>query len=538
MSASAVAPERDAHASTDDHPRPRAAGALLRHWPLWVSLLVVLAGRITLYDWPISPDESGFFMVADDLLHHGGDGIYGHYWVDRPPLLIWLFTVAAVLGTVEAIRWLVALFFVAFVVMTYVVVRRLGGAAGWAVAVAAAFSITPEVGAQVANGEAFAIPFVIGGILCTVVAQRHVGGRALLWSAVAGLTGFLAMAVKQNFFDGLAFAFVLLVVSGLRGERSWADVVRRLAAGVAGIVVGILAMVAYALTTGAGAAGLWLAAVSFRGDASRVIRAGYRTGIENRTEAIIDNAWVAGIIPMLIVLVVVALLCRLRGSAVSWAVGVVILIEVVGIVVGGNFWSHYLLGLAPGLALATGLAGAAPSPATTPPNPGLPTAGRGRWILRNWRRLLVLPVAAYLVGCALVVTPSQANDVGSSGSTRALRIGGFVADSAEPGDTATTLFGRPDAQLATGLRSPYEQLWSLPVRVLDPDLEQLTALLGSDDAPTWLVQVFSIHEWGLDPQGRIDPVIEKRYEIVYDACRTRVYKLKTVQRELAPPPTC
>lgn len=491
------------------------SGILRRHWQLWVALVVVLLGRIALYGWPITPDESGFYLVADSLLQGEGDNLYGHYWVDRPPVLIWCFTFAAAIGKVEAIRWLVTLFFLAFVTLTYAVVRRLGGAAGWAAAVAAAFSITPEVGAQVANGEAFAIPLVMGSILCVVIADGHQGARALLWSAASGVAGMLAMGVKQNFLEGLVFAFVLVIASGLRGERAWPDVARRLLAGVGGIITAVLAMVAFAVTTGAGVAGLWLAAVSFRGDASRVIHAGYRTGIENRADAISGSAWAAGIIPLLIVLVLVAAMGRLRGSAASWAVAAVIGVEVAGILIGGNFWLHYLLGLAPGLALAAGLA--------------------AQLVGRRW---MVIPVASYAVISALVVVPSTAMDMGPTGTTRTMEAGRFVAMSAAPGDTSTTLFGRAEAQLATGLSSPYEHLWSLPVRVLDPDLSELTEVLRGDDAPTWLIQVFALDEWGLDPTGQAGVVIRQRYELVYDTCQTRVYKLTSAHRTLAQAPTC
>lgn len=492
-----------------------SVGVLRQHWPLWLALAVVLVGRIALYDWAISPDESGFYMVADGLLHRGGDNLYGHYWVDRPPLLIGFFAIAAAIGKVEAIRWLVGLAFIVFVTLTYLVVRRLGGSAGWAAAVAAAFSISPEVGAQVANGEAFAIPFVMGSILCVVIADAHQGRRALAWAAASGLAGLLAMAVKQNFVDGLIFAFVLVIASGLRRERTWPDVVRRLAAGVVGILAGVLAMVVYALTSGAGVAGLWVAAISFRGEASQILKAGYRTGIESRTETIIGHAWLSGIIPLLMVLLLVVLVGRLRGSAVGWAVAATVGVEAAGIIIGGNFWSHYLLGLAPGLALAVGLA--------------VPLAGR-RW--------LVLPVAAYVVVCAVVVVPVKVLAPGSIGSARALELGRFVAESAGQDDTATTLFGRADAQLTTGLDSPYEHLWSLPVRVLDPDLTELASVLTGDEAPTWIIQVFPLHTWGLDPAGQIDTVIENEYEVVYDACRARVYKLRSADRTLAVAPTC
>ena len=35
---------------------------------------------------PLSPDEGGFLLVASQW--EPGTSLYGHYWVDRPPLLM------------------------------------------------------------------------------------------------------------------------------------------------------------------------------------------------------------------------------------------------------------------------------------------------------------------------------------------------------------------------------------------------------------------------------------------------------------------
>lgn len=499
--------------------------ALRRHWPLWCALASVVIGRVVIAHWPISPDESGFYLVADDLLHHGGESLYGHYWVDRPPTLIWIFMLAAACGTVEAIRWLVALAFLGFVTLSYAAARLLGGARTVAVFLAAALSVSPAVGASVGNGEAFAIPFVMGSVVAILLAERYDGTRALLWAAAAGLLGLTAMSVKQNFAEGLIFCLVLLVLAGVRGEQPWPDVVRRLGAGLAGVVVGCGVLLAWAVTTGAGAGALWEASVSFRLQATGVLRAGPRDAIDERLSALLSDAWASGAIPLLLVLLVVVLGSRLRGSTTAWAAGCVIVVEVFGIVVGGQFWSHYLLGLAPGLVLAVALA-------------ARPRPGRRPHSRPDWRRWLVLPAVGYVVLASAWLVPWKAHEAAGWGTSSQAHVGGFVADSVEPGDTATVLFGRADYQRETGLRSPYRHLWSLPIRVLDPDLDELTELLSGPDAPVWLVQIFPLDSWGLDPASQLPRVIEQRYERVLDDCGAYVYLLRNQQRVLAPAPDC
>jgi len=485
--------------------------AMRVRWPLLLALAVVVVGRSLLFRYPVYPDEAGFYQVAKDLMENGGPGLYGHYFVDRPPTLIWIFMIGAAAGDVLVMRVLVGALLLCFVALAWFTVRRLGGNAVWAVAVAAAFVITPEFGAQAANGEAFAIPFVMAGFACFVQAERHKGRVAWLWCGGAGFLGLLAMTIKQNFADVFVFAVAVLLGLGLRRLRTWSDVASRLGAGVAGAAVAVSIMVGYALTTDAGVHGLWVAAVDFRTDADDVLNAGYRTGIEGRIDALTQHAWIAGLIPFGLVLLGMAIFWRFRVSALSYAIGAVIAFETVCVLMGGNFWSHYLMGFAPGVVLAAGM----------------------------WARHLPIAIAStYVVLSSLVALPVNLHLLSERGPDTAQEVGGFVKDSAAPGDTATVMYGSADLQWSTGMRSPYEHLWSLPVRVLDPDLDDLTALLRSEDAPTWLVVTFDVHTWGLDPGGQIDQVLAERYREVLAECGNTVLLLRSVERDLAPAPDC
>jgi hypothetical protein len=76
-------------------------------------------------------------------------------------------------------------------------------------------------------------------------------------------------------------------------------------------------------------------------------------------------------------------------------------------------------------------------------------------------------------------------------------VGAAIARVARPGDTLTTLYGEPQVNLAAGLPSPYQQLWSLPTKTLDPQLTGLDTVLSGPTAPTWLVVSRSVSSWGL-----------------------------------------
>lgn len=472
-------------------------------WALYAALALVVVGRAILFPWPLYPDEAGFHMVADGMLR-GGDGLYGPYWVDRPPVLIWLFALGALLGDVLWMRVLAGALLLVFVTLVWATVRRLGGRAGWAALVAAAFAVSPAVGAETANGEAFAIPFVAAGTYAVVRSVGNSDHRAgLLWAVAAGAAGALAVSVKQNFADVFVFAVVLVVGLGLRRQRSWATVARVLAGGVAGAVLVAGAMVAWALGTGSSLHELWMAVVQFRVEASAVLEGADRTGIEERRRTLTWSAVTLGVVPFLALVAVTAVWLRFRVSALSHAVGVLLVFEALCIVEGGNFWPHYLMGMAPGVALAAGVWG---------------------------HRIAMRAAATYLVVAALAFIPLNRDHLTRDDVDQ--QVGRFVGAAAEPGDTLTTMYGQADLQWAAGMESPYRHLWSLPVRVLDPDLEELSALLASDEAPTWLVQTVPRHSWGLDPEGRVDPVMRAEYDFVWEGCGTFVWLREGVERRL------
>lgn len=85
----------------------------------------------------------------------GGGSLYGAYWVDRPPLLISLFQIAADTGGLVALRVLGCVAVVLVVLLTARAADRLAGAtaARWTAVVAAALTTSQLLAAQEVNGE-------------------------------------------------------------------------------------------------------------------------------------------------------------------------------------------------------------------------------------------------------------------------------------------------------------------------------------------------------------------------------------------------
>ena len=125
-----------------------------RRLPVPVLLLgaATLLFRLPFLGAPTSPDEGGFLEVGKQW-HAGGDSLYGHFWVDRPPLLIAVFRIADLLGGITAVRLIATLGATVTVLLLGYTVHRLLGVrpATWAAAVACGLLSAPMAGASLSG---------------------------------------------------------------------------------------------------------------------------------------------------------------------------------------------------------------------------------------------------------------------------------------------------------------------------------------------------------------------------------------------------
>ncbi|MBA2956040.1 hypothetical protein GON03_17005 [Nocardioides sp. MAH-18] len=405
----------------------------------------------------LSPDEGGLLLLASQWT--SGSSLYGDYFVDRPPGLIALFALADGLGgSAWAVRALGILAVVSSVLLAGLVGRAAGGSPVLPALTAAILVVTPLFGGTVVNGELLGLPFLIGGCAAVVTAARS--DRWLPWAVLAGVLGAAAALVKQSLLDVLVLAVVLL----LARRRPAA-----LAAVVGAAAVTITVAVGLAALRGTAPGDLWDAAVVFRQQAAAVIATSATGSTASRLGALLLALLATGV-PLLLV----ALARRARGAELFWPALAVLAWELFVVLGGGSYWLHYLMGLVPGLVLLAAAAG------QRSPRPG---------------RLLV---AAYAVAGASAVVALVVVAVRPIERPEGPAIAWLDAH-ARPGDTAVVAFGGPNILEATGLRSPYPDLWSLPVRVHDPDLVALTSLMRSAARPTWLVVAGeSLGSWGID----------------------------------------
>jgi hypothetical protein len=466
----------------------------MREGPL---ALAALLGWLPFLWRPLSPDEGGFLIVASQW--GPGSSLYGDYWVDRPPVLIGLFTVADGIGDPWALRVLGCLAVVATVVLAGLVGRLAAPATRIGVALsagtAAIFTATPLFGGGVVNCELLALPFIMAGLAAAILASAAQERRAVVgFALLAGVSGALAVLTKQSQIDVFVFALVLVVMT------------RRIAllAGVAsGALLTALAAVLVSNTLGTPPGELWDAMFTFRGEAARVI-AESATYTTPRRLAGVLAALVGSIAPF----VAVGLLVRLRGPAtysgrvrdLRWPALAVLGWELAVVLLGGSYWLHYLMGLVPGLVLLA--AAAAQRKLHAGPTLALPYAAA---VISS------VVTIAYVVAVPIERPETPVID--------------YLTVEAEPGDTALVAYGAANVLRETGMTSPYEELWSLPVRVRDPELEKLTEVLSGASAPTWMVvDGTSLKSWGIDPTAA-DRVLRDRYQLAAKAGRFSIFRL-------------
>ena len=75
------------------------------------------------------------------------------------------------------------------------------------------------------------------------------------------------------------------------------------------------------------------------------------------------------------------------------------------------------------------------------------------------------------------------------------------------------------------MASPYEHLWSLPVRVRDQELSEFTAVLLSPEPPTWVVtQGAEVDTWGVDGDAA-DRALRDRYRLAATTGDFTIFRL-------------
>jgi hypothetical protein len=447
-------------------------------------------------------------MVGQHWLEPGSY-LYGPQWVDRPPLLIAVFWVADHLGPygVRIIATVVAVGVVAALSGAAALAaagNRPTSAARWTAWLATALICSSLFDAQQLNGELIAALLVSLSVAGVLAAVRYPGG-AVGWMLGAGVAALGAVLVKQNFLDGIAFAGTFLALGAFRGVGG-RRALRLAAAFAAGCLLVLGAALWWAHRAG-GIGEMVYAMYGFRLEAARVIADYSDAAPERRAVALAGFALASGLFTLFAV-VVASQAQRFRSlQPLPWALLATFVVEVVGVVGGGNYWSHYLIALVPMVALAAGL-----------------SARRDQPLWTSVRAAALLALVA-----TLVVTPLSALRTQQARTTPA-QVADWLRHSSRPGDTVAVPFTHANVIGMSRLAPTYPYSWSLPIRTLDPRLDLLVRTLRGAHAPTWVVRWDAPHTWNLDPRNRVARTLLQRYRLVATVCGHDVWLRRGVDR--------
>lgn len=476
------------------------------------------------------PDEAGLAIVASNW-HDDGDNLYGTLFVDRPPLLLVFYKAADLLGGVGAARWLGLLAVAVAVAAAGWIGHTLSGrrGSGWTAVATGALLANPMLGTAAVNAELLAAPLTLLSVALllagtaesapalaeSVASRRGIPGTALV--ALAGTAGAAAVLVKQNLLDALVFGATLALVAALTGRWEWRRTRQVLALGALGALVPVVLTVAWAGLAGPGVSALWETLFAFRIDAARTIAETPSSTNDARRLMLGVLAVGSGIAALVAI-----------GGATLWrplrdrdprvvAAGAMITWEVVGIIGGGSYWSHYLVGLVPGVAVVTAL-----------------TATRGAAARRAVKVGLGLVLASAVSATAFDAGRAEVREAEPD---RAALVGTWLRAASLPRDTGTVLYGNADVLLVAEMAPGTDQLWSLPTRTLDPRLLELNRQLNGPHPPTWVIGWYPLNTWGLDPEHRVLATLHLRYRVVATVCGAPMWLHRGQHRILPAAPT-
>jgi hypothetical protein len=447
---------------------------------------------------PLMPDEAGLLVIGEQW--GPGGSLYGDYWVDRPPLLIWMYALIAPMVSLGhtpdgvhavAIKLAGGAMSAVAVLLAFLAAKRVAPESRWshgaASVVAAAMLSSPLLGMPSTNGELLAVPFVLGGVALLVPALLRPSARTTpLTAAAAGGCAAAAFLVKQNFIDVFVFAACGFAVLILRRER-WVSTFLAFSAGSLAALAGV---VGSAVLRGTSVAGLWEATVTFRFQASALMGSEISATRAQRIGDLVTAFVISGAALALAVAVLILLgsQARRRPEIRLLAPPTIALTtwELAAVALGGSYWLHYLTGVVPAAVLLVALAG----------------------VFEPRRGVLTVVVALGVIANAGVWAHTLTDPPGTGEDAR---VATYLRNHASPGDSLLVGFGHSNVYVDAELRGPYPYMWSLPTRVRDPELRLAERVLSGPDAPEWV----TVHEQTLAFWDRAGRATRHRVEADY-----------------------
>jgi hypothetical protein len=166
----------------------------------------------------------------------------------------------------------------------------------------------------------------------------------------------------------------------------------------------------------------------------------------------------------------------------------------VGIVLGGSYWHHYLIQIVPVV-----VAGAAT-------------------VFARHRRVAALAVAAMAAPAFATAGLAVIKDSPDLNQLQSVTVGQYIKAHALPGQTVHVIYAHVNVLYYSGLPDPFPYNWSLMMRAEPGAQKQLRSLLASPARPTWVVKWQSTRGFGLDRSGATLRLLHRHYRRFATVC--------------------
>lgn len=466
-------------------------GSMIR-WIL-VCAAICVGLRLPFINVPLNIDEGGDSFVARAWGTTQGS-MYGGSWLDRPPLLVLLYKIG-VLGGDLGVRLLGMAAAILLVVGTMLIAHNISGlrAARITGFITAIMSSSVVLGAVFTSNEILATVPVTYSILALFYARES--DRARLWLFLAGFLASCALLIKQSFADVLVAGAVFLFVSWATRDRSrftWSWIPWW----VSGVVTPLIATLAWFHFYSVGIGQFLYAVIGFRIDSL----ADQATNAPSASYMFVHLG-----LPILIAsgcLIPVPwafswLLKRRTDPQVSLTLAAWLVVGILGITGGGNYFPHYFIQPLAALAVMCGCA----------------IAGSRRRYLGavTTAMFVIMAIANIVVGVSLVkVDPPQ---------QRTLAVSKYLRANAHPDDSLYVMYARANLLYYADMKSPYPYAWIMMVRAVPQAQTDLRTLLKSPSKrPTWIVEWQGPTFFGLDKSGETRRLLRDHYVQIDQIC--------------------
>lgn len=460
---------------------------------LWLSIALIIgvAVRVAFINLPMIHDEGGYALAARGWLEGTGQ-LYGDLWISRPQgiFAVYAFTMQTIGYGTAAFRAMALLFACLTTIGVWLFARRWTSpqTASLAAIVCSLLLGSPNLEGFTANAEVFAgMPAVFAAFWLLRQAQTGWSVKGLLGiGALIGISTVLKPSGAATLLMAIAF---LLTYTRDDNRARWLR--------IGWVTMGMVVVGAITLIHGAtlGWDNFWYATVSYRFSVQSAFSAGLLHNLKALGWMIINAAELFALAVAVFIFRARLPLEKLKWRSTSegyrtpprahfvrgWQEAGDILLwwwmvsAVLGIMMGGDYWTHYLIQMVPPMALWLARASS-----------GIVHA------LKGWRHYAAVAMFAILLLMPYGVIIDGPHSIYQHvyrhpGYPAQLAVARYIRENTTPDQTIYVAFDQASIYYLADRKPAYRHLYDQELRALPDSYADIISIISSDERPVYVV---------------------------------------------------